>query len=261
MPDPSIASIGYNKVASAYNSHLADDQWIRSLLWSEYLAHFKSGDHILDIGCGTGIDAIFLAQHRMHVTGIDVSSGMIAQSRSEIESSNLTDYIDFKVLDADCISSLSPTKFDGIISAFAGINMVTDIRSFGDNAADLLKPNGHMILHVLNWSSMWKRIAMAFNGESKKLKSIRSTKKKIIPVGDTPIEHYFYTPEELYNNYLASKFKLLSGYSLVYLLPRKVISFLPRSLKQSYGFFEKKIGSYKPFLYWGEFFVLKLIKK
>ena len=39
----------------------------------------------LDLGCGTGTNVIYLAQHGLNVTGVDISSRAIAKARRKIE--------------------------------------------------------------------------------------------------------------------------------------------------------------------------------
>ncbi|MGD0807440.1 MAG: class I SAM-dependent methyltransferase [Anaerolineales bacterium] len=40
--------------------------------------------HSLDIGCGTGTNLLYLAQHRWTVTGIDYAAGAIAKARRKL---------------------------------------------------------------------------------------------------------------------------------------------------------------------------------
>src|SRR5215472_13401162 len=56
----------------------------RASVWKELEKTFHSGDRILELGCGTGIDACFLAQRGVAVVACDASSQMIelAQRRT-----------------------------------------------------------------------------------------------------------------------------------------------------------------------------------
>lgn len=42
------------------------------------LPQLKTGEHILDVGCGNGRDSIFFAQHGLNVTALDMSREAIA---------------------------------------------------------------------------------------------------------------------------------------------------------------------------------------
>lgn len=41
----------------------------------------KSGGRVLEVGCGTGTNAVWLAQQGFQVTGVDISSGAIEQAK------------------------------------------------------------------------------------------------------------------------------------------------------------------------------------
>lgn len=43
--------------------------------------HVQPGSRVLDVGCGLGTNAIWMAQHRYEVQGVDVSATAISQAR------------------------------------------------------------------------------------------------------------------------------------------------------------------------------------
>jgi ubiquinone/menaquinone biosynthesis C-methylase UbiE len=49
----------------------------RAAVWKELSRAFRSGDRVLEIGCGTGIDACFLAERGVSVVACDSSAAMI----------------------------------------------------------------------------------------------------------------------------------------------------------------------------------------
>ncbi len=50
----------------------------RASVWKELERAFHLGDRVLEVGCGTGVDACFLAQRGVTVFACDASSQMIA---------------------------------------------------------------------------------------------------------------------------------------------------------------------------------------
>src|SRR6185312_16598097 len=120
--DGEFVRLAYDQIAREYDEQVAGDAWMRARLWRSYSKLFRPGDHILDVSCGTGIDAAFLARSQIHVTGIDISPAMIAQLQDRAEREQLDHLIDGRVLDHAEIGCLPPGEFDGIVSAFAGLN-------------------------------------------------------------------------------------------------------------------------------------------
>ncbi len=71
----------YDRAAADYDRQVLGDDWMRNVLWERYARLFRPGQVVLDVGCGTGIDALFLAQRGIRVVGIDASVAMVAQAR------------------------------------------------------------------------------------------------------------------------------------------------------------------------------------
>lgn len=55
----------------------------------------KKTDHVLEIGSGSGMGSIFLAQHCAHVTGLEVKTTEVEEARSM----NIRDNVEFMVTD------------------------------------------------------------------------------------------------------------------------------------------------------------------
>jgi ubiquinone/menaquinone biosynthesis C-methylase UbiE len=113
---------------------------MRNVLWKRYARLFRPGHVVLDVGCGTGIDARFLVQKGVRVLGIDASPSMIAEARAKLDFARFTELVEFRVLDIGEIGSLPAAGFDGIISAFASLSAVPDLEAFSAEAACLLRP-------------------------------------------------------------------------------------------------------------------------
>jgi cyclopropane fatty-acyl-phospholipid synthase-like methyltransferase len=71
--------------------------WDTGITPPEIVAMIESGKvpigRALDLGCGTGTNAIYLAQHGFTVTGIDVSRRAIALAKRKTRSARLSDRV------------------------------------------------------------------------------------------------------------------------------------------------------------------------
>ncbi len=72
--------------------------------------------HILDVGCGTGRHAVELARRGYKVTGIDISSGMLAEAKKEASKAG----IEVEWIHADASKFTSPRSFDAAICLCEG---------------------------------------------------------------------------------------------------------------------------------------------
>ena len=52
-------------------------QWMRDQIHSHCLRYFKEGSRVLELNCGTGIDAVFFAENGMQVHATDIAEGML----------------------------------------------------------------------------------------------------------------------------------------------------------------------------------------
>src|SRR5919201_5747089 len=76
--DPRLSfSVAYDAIAAGYDEQVRGDDWMRRVLHAHYARVFRPGLRVLDVGCGTGMDALALARMGISVLGIDGSAAMI----------------------------------------------------------------------------------------------------------------------------------------------------------------------------------------
>lgn len=122
----------------------------RAAVWRELIRVFRPGQRILELNCGTGIDAVYLASKGVSVLACDVSPRMIEVARNRSVSADASARIDFRVLPTEEIASLSrDAVFDGVFSNFSGLNCVSDHSAVARNLAELLRPGAHALFCVM----------------------------------------------------------------------------------------------------------------
>jgi ubiquinone/menaquinone biosynthesis C-methylase UbiE len=215
--------------------------------------------HVLDVACGTGIDTLFLAEHGIRVTGIDISPAMIEQLQRKVADQGMGDRIKTYVLEMTELRSWPSQCFDGILSAFAGLNTVADLNEFAAMAAHLLRPGGRMLLHILNRFSLWEWLGFVTQSQWSAAHRVGRQRERTFVIGGEPVKHTLYWPAEAYQ-FFASRFKLRRVYSLGALRPPHTVHRIRPSLQVVLGRLDRYLGAYPPFLNWGRFFVLELEK-
>lgn len=112
--------------------------------------HLKPGQRVVEIGCGWGGLAIYLAKHfDVHVTGITLSEEQTALARERIAAAGLDDKIDIKLIDYREFAN-SGERFDRLVSVgmFEHVGR-PQFETYFRSCANLLKDDGVMLIHTI----------------------------------------------------------------------------------------------------------------
>jgi ubiquinone/menaquinone biosynthesis C-methylase UbiE len=132
----------------------------REQVWREVDRLFHPGDRVLDLGCGTGDDAVHLMSLGVEVTGIDSASGMVAIAESRGVHAAQMAIENLESLQGD---------FDGVISNFGALNCVADLSDLSDALATLVRPHGTLALCVMSrfcWRGDWRHLFQRWSGHA-----------------------------------------------------------------------------------------------
>lgn len=111
-------------------------------------SRISAGQTVLDIGTGTGYLAIASAQRvgdQGHVTGVDISPGMLKQAHRKIKALSLNNIV-FQLADAEALAYPSH-HFDAILCAHT-FPWITDKASTLRLWCQFLKPGGRIAVHT-----------------------------------------------------------------------------------------------------------------
>ncbi|MEO1221469.1 MAG: cyclopropane-fatty-acyl-phospholipid synthase family protein, partial [Pseudomonadota bacterium] len=110
----------------------------------------EPGQTVLDIGCGWGGMAIFLAKHHdVHVTGITLSEEQAALARERVEKAGVSERVSIELVDYRDFADAG-RKFDRIVSVgmFEHVGKA-QFEIFFNSCANLLTDDGVMLLHTI----------------------------------------------------------------------------------------------------------------
>jgi len=99
----------------------------------------QPGEHILDLGCGTGRLASEIAKSGARVVGVDIDPSMIERARAVYPG------LEFHVVDAT--SFTYPEPFDAVFSN-AAIHWMKDTEGVMAILNEILKPGGRMVVEL-----------------------------------------------------------------------------------------------------------------
>jgi SAM-dependent methyltransferase len=154
------AGAAFDTMAADYDEHFTFSivgRAQREVVWNCAAATFRFGDRILELNCGTGEDALFLARRGMRVTACDASVRMIehAKARKELEAPDAR--ISFRVLPTEHLHTLPKQPlFDGVLSNFSGLNCVDDLQVVARELAARLRPRAKLLLCLSTRFCLWE---------------------------------------------------------------------------------------------------------
>jgi SAM-dependent methyltransferase len=188
----------FNLHAPAYDTrftHSAAGQAMRQAVWDAADSVLPPGARLLDLGCGTGEDAIRFAQRGLRVTAIDIASEMIGALTLKARAAGVGDRIDARVSDLESFEPDSE-RFDAIFSNFGAINCLGDLNKLRHLAASTLRPGGHLILVSMGRFYPLETVAFLAKGDIRRaFRRFRSERSATIEGRQFPI--WYYSPRAL----------------------------------------------------------------
>lgn len=145
-------SAAFDSLAERYDSmwsHTANGRHQREAVWRCIDPLFRPGDRILDLGCGTGEDALHLKARGVHVIGIDASLQMVCCARARGVDAHQRSIEDLRRLDVRC---------DGAFSNFGALNCVEHLDEVAQWIASLIRPGGFAAICILGKCCAWEML-------------------------------------------------------------------------------------------------------
>lgn len=171
-PAPIANGAPFDALAADYDRKEIENP-IRQLMRSRSLSAleraFPSRARLLDVGCGTGSEAIWLAQRGCRVMGVDASPAMLEVLCRRAAAANID--ISTRVMKAGDLMTLADElgdgSFDGAYSSFGALNTEPSLDRSLAALSRLVRPGGTIVLSVMN---RWCLAEMALMGASGRVK-------------------------------------------------------------------------------------------
>lgn len=155
--------MSFDHAAHTYDedfTHTQIGEWLRRRVWHRFDQHLSAGQHVLELGCGTGEDAHYLTQSGLHVTATDASAEMlrITHAKANPAATAIFDLNDPKTWTID-------GTFDGVISNFGALNCTHRLDELSHWLAAHTKPGAYIGLGMMSRVCLWEVAWHALHGD------------------------------------------------------------------------------------------------
>ncbi len=206
----------------------------------------KSTNHqALELNCGTGEDALWLARQGWQVLATDVSPEMVevarAKAATQLSESSAAARLQFQACSFSEISRFEGQKFDLVFSNFGGLNCASpeELKKLSVDLQKLIAPGGQFVAVVMSrfcWQEtlyflLKGKPREAFRRLSRKPVNARLDEKTTVPT-------WYFSPREFRRLFCTTDFPVRRGWRTGKSALRPVGFWLPPSYLNP--FFEKR---------------------
>jgi 2-polyprenyl-3-methyl-5-hydroxy-6-metoxy-1,4-benzoquinol methylase len=192
----------FDSVAADYDGPRGNNESIQEMrveMWRWLEKTFSPDSRLLDLGCGTGLDAVHLAERGYRVTATDWSPLMVQRTQRRAADHRVTERVSAINVGAQELRKLDEAgAYEGAYSNLGPLNCVPDLSDVSRACAQLLKPGGALVFTVIGRCCPWEIAHYLRLGRWSRamVRFARNT----VPVGMNKhtIWTQYYTPREFY---------------------------------------------------------------
>jgi ubiquinone/menaquinone biosynthesis C-methylase UbiE len=192
----------FDSVAADYDGPRGNNpliQDMRNEMWRCLDATFGNGSRLIDLGCGTGLDAVRMARSGHRVTATDWSPQMVERTHNRAARERVSERVQALALGAHELQRLEGDQaFDGAYSNLGALNCVPELSVMAHECARLLKPGGTLVFTIIGRVCPWEIAYYLSKGRWARVK-VRYA-RSFVPVGmnNHTIWTRYYQPREFY---------------------------------------------------------------
>jgi SAM-dependent methyltransferase len=137
---------------------------LRESVWREIEPLLEPGHRVLDVGCGTGVDAAWMARHGCAVVAVDPSIEMVRRTVSRARRGEPLAVTGVRFDPNAGVGLPVAGTFDGILSNFGALNCVEDRPRLVRELAARVVPGGWAVFVVMGPHCPWEWVSHLARG-------------------------------------------------------------------------------------------------
>ncbi|MBB4595045.1 class I SAM-dependent methyltransferase [Xanthomonas cannabis] len=206
----------FDSVAPDYDGPRGNNaliQRMRTTLWDTVVAELPQGARLVDLGCGTGLDAGEFARRGYRVLATDWSPAMVERTRQRAATQGLEERLAAAHVGIQQLDQLQGT-FDGMYSNFGPLNCAPDLPAVAAQCARLLRADGCLVFSVIGRICPWEIGHYALRGRFRRAAVRAATGATAVGMNGHTIWTWYHLPREFYRafepHFVLDRYRALS---------------------------------------------------
>jgi ubiquinone/menaquinone biosynthesis C-methylase UbiE len=219
----------FDSVAADYDGARGNNSQIQDMreeMWHWLDATFAPASRLIDIGCGTGLDAIRMARLGHRITATDWSSQMVQRTADRAAHAQLATQVQAIAAGAQELGRVpGDAIYDGAYSNLGPLNCAPDLTQVSRECARLLKPGAALVFTVIGRICPWEIAHYARRRQWARVKLRFARNFMPVSMNKHTIWTRYYGPLEFYRAF-QREFSLSHYRGLCLLVPPPYLSWL-----------------------------------
>jgi SAM-dependent methyltransferase len=257
----------FDSVASDYDGPRGNNQLIQDMrteMWRWLDRTFTAGSRLIDLGCGTGLDAVRMANRGHRVVATDWSAEMVARTAARAREESVVDRVAALAIGAQELERLEGTgAFDGAYSNLGPLNCVPDLAEVSRACARLLRPAGILVFTVIGRVCPWEILHYARRGRWSRIRVRFASNVVPVSLNKHTVWTRYYTPREFFRAF-APEFALVHYRGLCVFAPPPYLHSVrdrhPRGYERLWRT-DRRIAGWPMFRSMGDHFLIVMKKR
>ena len=190
----------FDSVAADYDGPRGNNELIqrmRATVWNTVYSELAPGSRLLDLGCGTGIDAVEFALRGYRVVASDWSPRMVERTQARAAAAGVEAQVGTVHVGVHQLDRLEG-GFDGIYSNFGPLNCAPDLAAVAAQCARLLRPGGKLVFSVIGRICPWEFGYYVSKGRIRRARVRAARGATAVGMNRHTIWTQYYLPREFY---------------------------------------------------------------
>lgn len=258
--------LAFDSVAAEYDGPLGNNalvQGLRARTLAAVMGWVSVGAALLDLGCGTGLDAVWLGRRGYRVTAIDWSPAMVEYARQRAAKAGIGGAVHVHHLGIHELDRLPARGFDAAYSDLGSLNCVPDLDQAARAIAGRLRSGGALIASVIGRVCPWE-VALCLRKRQWARLRVRWSKRIVpVPLRDHTVWTRYYRPAELRSAFESAGFTLRSVRGLgLFVPPPYMLVFAQRHSRAIAALqaVEDRVAGWPGLRQWGDHFLIVMQK-